>query len=124
MSDQVDFAPLGEMEITSAGDLFEQCEFIRVRASNAGLLIAQWANDVEWALRSVPVVDGSGYHGMGQDNPTKRARRVARHGMRAADLMRGVALSAAKLPPAYLKTYQDIIQVKKGRKAFDPKAGL
>src|SRR4051812_35230961 len=102
------------MEIVGAGDIFAQCEFIRVRAGNAGLIIAQWANDVEWALRSIPVVDAGGLRGLGEDNPAKRARRVARHGARASELMRGVALSAAKLPPAYLRTYQDIIQTRKG----------
>lgn len=122
MSDQADFAQLGEMEITNAGDIFEGCEFIRTRASNAGLIIAQFMFDVEYALQSVPVIEsGNGAFG---DNPRKRARRVSRHGHRAAEAMRTVAVASAKLPPAYLKAYSDVIQQRRGRKAFDPQAGL
>jgi hypothetical protein len=112
------------MEIENAGDIFKGCEFIRTRASNAGLIIAQFMFDVEYALQSVPVLDPGGWHGVGEDNPKKRSRRVARHGHRSAEAMRAVALSAAKLPPAYLKAYADVIQVRKDRKTFDPRAGL
>ena len=124
MSDLADFGPLGEMEIENAGDIFKHCEFIRVRASNAGLIIMQWANDVEAALQSVPVLDAGGWHGINADNPRKRARRVARHGYRSAELMRSAAESAAKLPQAYLRAYQDVIQTRRARPAFDPRAGL
>jgi hypothetical protein len=123
-SGSADFAPLGEMEITCAGDLFAQCEFLRRRASNAGLIVVQWAADVEWAFASVPVMDPGGWHGIGADTGAKRARRVARHAYRAAESLKTVAESAAKLPPAYLKAYADIIQRRKDRTAFDPRAGL
>ncbi len=124
MSD-ADFAPLGDMEIENAGDMFKHCEFIRSRASNAGLIIAQWAQDVEWALSSVPVLDAGGWHGIGADNPQKRARRVARHANRAAEAMRTVMESVSKLPPAYLRAYEDNIKRRRGsRPSFDPRAGL
>jgi hypothetical protein len=123
MSDRskADFAPLGEMEIERASDIFRGCEFIRTTASTAGLIIAQYMIDVEHALQSVPVVDPGGWRGIGEDNPLKRARRVARHGHRAAEAMRAVGLSAAKLPPAYLKAYADVINARKDRKTFDPR---
>jgi hypothetical protein len=124
MGSDADFSLLGEMEITNAGDIFEQCEFIRTRAANSGLIIAQWANDVEWALASVPMLDLGGWHGIGQDNPQKRARRVSRHGYRAAEAMRVVAESASKLPPAYVKAFQDVIQRRSKKPTFDPKAGF
>lgn len=125
MSNDADFAPLGEMEITSAGDIFAQCEFIRTHASAAGLIVAQWAMDVQWALSTVPVLDPGGWHGVAQDNPVKRARRVARHAFRAAEALNTTAKSAAKLPPAYLKAYSDVIQQRKNKKpTFDPRAGL
>jgi hypothetical protein len=124
MSDSADFAPLGEMEIGSAGDIFAGCDLIRARASNAGLIIMQWANDVEYALASVPVLDAGGWHGIGADNPQKRARRVARHAYRSAESLKAAAESAAKLPPAYLKAFNDVIQQRRGRRTFDPKAGL
>ena len=124
MSDSADFAPLGEMEIAAAGDIFAGCELIRDRASNSGLIIMQWANDVEFALASVAVLDAGGWHGIGADNPQKRARRVARHAYRAAESLRAAAESAAKLPPAYLKAYNDVIQSRRTRRTFDPKAGI
>lgn len=112
------------MEIKSAGDVFAQCEFIRSRASNAGLIVVQWAQDVQWALSTIPVVDPGGWHGVGADDSMKRARRVARHGQRAAEALRATAESAAKLPPAYLKAYADVIQARKNKTTFDPRAGL
>jgi hypothetical protein len=126
VASDADFAPLGDMEIDGAGSLFQQCEFVRDRASNAGLIIVQWASDVEWALSSVPVMEPGGWHGVGSDNPQKRARRVARHAFRASEAMKTVAESVAKLPPAYLSTYQDVIQRRKNktRPRFDPEAGL
>lgn len=124
MSDQADFTPLGEMEINNAGDIFAGCEFIRTRASNAGLIIAQFMFDVEYALQTIQVLDPGGWHGVAQDNPKKRARRVARHGHRSAEAMRTVAMSSAKLPPAYLKAYADVIQRRRNGKTFDPRAGL
>ncbi len=123
MGSDADFAPLGEMEILAAGDIFEHCEFLRRTAGNSGLIIAQWASDVEYALASVPVLAPGGFHGIGADNPQKRARRVARHAYRAADAMRVVAESAAKVPPAYLSAFQDVIQQRKGR-SFDPRGGI
>lgn len=119
-----DFAPLGEMELTGTGELFKQCEFIRDRAANAGLIVVQWANDVEWALTTIPVLTPGGWHGIGADNPQRRARRVAAHAYRAAEALRAAGMSAAKLPPAYLATYQDIIQHRRQRPKFDPRAGL
>jgi hypothetical protein len=124
MSDDADFAPMGNMEIENAGDIFAGCEFIRLRASNAGLIIMQWANDVEWALSSVPVIQAGGWNGVGADNPQKRARRVARHVFRSAEALKAAAESASKLPPAYLKAYQDVIQRRSGRKTFNPREGL
>lgn len=124
MSDGADFAPLGDMEIENAGAIFAQCEFIRTRASNAGLIVVQWAMDVELALASVPVMDPGGWHGVGADNPQKRARRVARHAFRAGEALRTTAESAAKLPPAYLKAFNDVISTRRKRPTFDPKAGL
>lgn len=117
------FAPLGDMEIEKAGDIFVQCEFIRTRASTSGLIVLQWAQDVQMALSTVPVLDPGGWHGINEDNPMKRARRVARHAFRAAEALRATAQSAAKLPPVYLKTYADIIQARK-KTSFDPRAGL
>lgn len=119
-----DFSPLGQMEIEKAGDIFAGCELIRQRASNAGLIIAQWSNDVQWALASVPVLDPGGWHGVGADNPQKRARRVARHAFRAAEALRVAAESASKLPPAYLKAFEDVINQRRKPRSFDPKAGL
>lgn len=119
MSDRTDFSPLGEMEIENAGDIFKGCELIREVGSNSGLIIAQWANDVEWALAGVPLLE----QGWG-DNPAKRARRVARHAHRAAESLRAATRSAAKLPEVYLQTYADVIQQRKPRRKFDPKAGL
>ncbi len=125
MSDgDANFAPLGDMEIEKAGDIFVQCEFIRVRALNSGLIVAQWAMDVEYTLRTVPVLDPGGWHGIAEDNPMRRARRVARHAHRAAEALNATAKSAAKLPPAYLKAYSDVIQQRKNKKTFDPRAGL
>ena len=133
MSDQSDYSPhggrtdfgwLGDAEIENAGDIFKQSEFIRNVASNVGLIIVQWASDVEFALASVPVINPGGRMGIGVDNPQKRARRVARHAHRAGEAMRSVGVSAAKLPPAYLKAYQDVITARRGRKGFDPRAGL
>jgi hypothetical protein len=122
MADQVDFTPLGNLEITSAKDIFEGCEIIRSVGSNAGLIVAQFAFDVEFALRGIQVIDPG--RGLIQDNPAKRARRVARHLHRSAEALRAAALSAAKLPPAYLRTYADVIEGRKGRKAFNPTEGL
>lgn len=124
MSNDADFAALGDMEIATAGDIFAGCEFIRTRGSNAGLIVVQWAMDVEMALASVPVLDPGGWHGVNADNPQKRARRVARHATRAAEALRTAAESAAKLPPAYLTAYSDVIQTRRRRATFDPKAGL
>lgn len=124
MSDSADFARLGEMEITCAGDIFAQCEFIRERASNAGLILLTWAMDVEYALASVPVLEAGGWHGIGADNPAKRAHRVAQHAHRGAESMRTVAESVAKFPPAYRKGFNDVIQQRRGRRTFDPRAGL
>lgn len=125
MGSDADFADLGDMEIENAGDIFRACEFIRSTASNSGLIIMQWASDVDFALQSIPIMgDRGGVLGIGQDNPQKRARRVARHAFRSAEAMRTVAESAAKLPPAYLKTYQDIIQRRKRKNTFDPRKGL
>jgi hypothetical protein len=123
-SSDADFVPLGKMEIASAGDIFAQCEFVRVCASNAGLIVAQWAMDVQWALSTVPVIDAGGWHGIGADDPMKRARRVARHAFRSAEALKATATSAAKLPPAYLKAYSDVIQHQKKKPTFDPRAGL
>jgi hypothetical protein len=123
-SGSADFGPLGNMEITKAGDIFAQCEFIRVRASNSGLIIMQWASDVQYALASVPVLDPGGWHGIGADDSAKRARRVARHAYRSAESLKAAAQSAAKLPPAYLKAYNDIINNRRKRPTFDPQAGL
>lgn len=123
-SDDADFAELGEMEIESAGDVFAQCDFVRSRASTSGLIVLQWATDVQMALSTVPVLDAGGWHGIGEDNPMKRARRVARHAFRCAEALRATAESAAKLPPAYMKAYADIIQARKKRASFDPRAGL
>lgn len=124
MTDDANFGPLGEMEIETAGDIFKQCEFIRRQASSAGLIVVQWAQDVQMALASVPVMDPGGWHGVGEDNPMKRARRVARHAFRAGEALRATGESAAKLPPAYLKAYEDVIQARKKRPTFDPRAGL
>ncbi len=123
-SADADFAPLGNMDINSAGDMFEQCEFIRTRASNSGLIVLQWAQDVQMSLSTVPVLDPGGWHGIGQDSPMKRARRVAQHAFRAAEALKAAAESAAKLPPAYLRAYEDVIQGRKKRTTFDPRAGL
>lgn len=123
-SDDANFAPLGDMEITNAGDIFKQCEFIRTTASNAGLIVVQWAMDVQLALQSVPVLDAGGWHGINSDNPQKRARRVARHAFRSGEALRTAAEAAAKVPPAYLKAYSDVIQTRRKRPTFDPKAGL
>lgn len=123
-TDAADFAQLGEMEIEKAGDIFAQCEFVRTRASNAGLIVVQWAQDVQWALSTVPVIDAGGWHGVGADDPMKRARRVARHAFRAGEALRATAESAAKLPPAYLTAYSDVIQRRKKKPTFDPRAGL
>jgi hypothetical protein len=124
MSDDADFGPLGEMEIENAGAIFAGCEFIRLRASNAGLIVAQWAMDVELALASVPILDPGGWHGIGADNPQKRARRVARHAFRSAEALRTTAESVAKVPPAYLQAFNDVISTRRKRPTFDPKAGL
>lgn len=123
-SDDANFAPLGDMEIENAGDVFRQCEFIRTTASNAGLIVVQWAMDVQMALESVPVLEPGGWHGVGSDDPRKRARRVARHAFRSGEGLRTVAEAAAKLPPAYLQAYSDVIQTRRKRRTFDPKAGL
>ena len=120
MSDRTDFAPMGEMEISSAGDIFEGCEFIRATASSSGLIVMQWAQDVEWALSTVMLPDQNW-----ADNPARRARRVTRHAYRAAEALQTTAKSAAKLPQAYLKAYADVIKTRKSsRPRFDPKAGL
>jgi hypothetical protein len=124
MSDRTDFAPLGDIEIEGAGDIFQACELIRVISSTAGLIVLQLAQDVQLALQSIPVVDAGGWGGIGADNPQKRARRVARHMQRSAEALRTAAESAAKLPPAYLRTYNDVITTRRNRKSFDPKAGL
>lgn len=124
MSDQTDFAPIGEMEIENAGDIFQACELIRRVGSNSGLIVVQWAHDVEFALSGIQVLDPGGHRGFGADNPQKRARRVARHAYRAGEALRTAAESAAKLPPAYLKAYSDVIQQRRGRRTFDPRAGL
>jgi hypothetical protein len=124
MADTADFTPLGEMEITCAGDIFRGCELIRMVGSNAGLIVAQWANDVEYALASTPVLTPGGWHGIGADNPQRRARRVSRHAYRAAEALRATAESAAKLPPVYLKAYSDVINHRRRRRTFDPTAGL
>jgi hypothetical protein len=123
-SGDADFSDLGNMEIEKASDIFEGCEFIRTRASNSGLIIAQWAHDVQWALSTVPVIDPGGWHGIGADDSAKRSRRVARHAFRASEALRAAAESAAKLPPAYLKAYSDVINSRKKKPTFDPRAGL
>ena len=122
-SGSANFAPLGEVEIEGAGDIFAACAMIRTRASNSGLIILQFAHDVEAALASVPVMTPGGWNGIGSDNPQKRARRVARHLYLSAEAMRTVAESSAKFPPAYLKAFSDVIQ-RRRRSTFDPKAGL
>ena len=124
MTDKADFTPMGNMEIENAGDIFAGCEFIRATASNSGLIVMQWAQDVEWALASVPVMEPGGWHGVGAEDSQKRARRVARHAYRTAEALKAAAESASKLPPAYLKAYADVIQRRNGRPKFDPRAGL
>jgi hypothetical protein len=119
-----DFAPLGEMEIESAGSIFQQAEFIRVVSSNAGLVIAQWAYDVDLALQSIPVpMDAQG--GLFGDSPQKRARRGgALQAKRCAEAMQAIGVSAAKIRPAYLRAYADVIHPRRNRKTFDPKGGI
>lgn len=121
-----DFAFLGEAEIKTAGDMFAQANDLRDVASNSGLIVAMWANDVRLACESIGVPTIGGVMGVGGDSPIKRARRVAAHAERAAESLRACSMSAAKLPQAYLRAYSDLINDRRraARPRFDPMAGL
>lgn len=109
-----DFAILGDIEFENVAALFEWCELGRKVASNSGLIVLQGAYDIHQALATIPSMD--------RTRSDRRARRVARHAMRAGELLHATQASIAKLPRAFLKEYQDVIgQQKKPRKVFDMK---
>lgn len=123
-SSNTDFGPLEKMEFEGVHDLFAHCEFIRKIASTSGLIVVQWASDVEAALATIPIMTAN--NGIMGDSPRRRARRVARQAFRAAEGLRVTSQAAAKLPQVYLKTYADVIQARRSRsrKSFDPTQGL
>lgn len=110
---RADFAPLGDIDqFESLAHIFEASELGRDTASNAGLVVVQFAYDLKAALLTIPVLEG---------NANRRANRVVRHVTRAADMLRGVQVSFAKVPKVILSEYEAEIRRArtKNRKAID-----
>jgi hypothetical protein len=114
---KADFGPLGDAEdFDGLGDIFDACELGRDTASNAGLIVVQFAYDLKRALLTIPTLNG---------NANRRANRVVRHLTRGADMLRGVQLGFAKVPRVILDEYADEIGMARGknRKSLDLKKG-
>lgn len=100
------FDKLGDAEITDTASLFEASEFGRKAADDAAFALVQFAADIEWSLKHVPVVDGSA---------DRKARRVARHARRAAAQMVAVRESMKKIPAEFNKTYEQELSAQRNR---------
>lgn len=114
---KADFGPLGNVEdFEGLADLFAACELGRDTASNAGLVVVQFAYDLKRSLLTIPTLEG---------NANRRANRVVRHATRAAEHLRGVQVGFSKIPAVILREYEKEIGMARGRnrKALDLKKG-
>lgn len=114
---KADFGPLGDIEdFESLADIFAACELGRDTASNAGLVVVQFAYDLKRSLLTIPTLSG---------NANRRANRVIRHISRGADHLRGVQTGFAKAPRVILDEYSEEIAMirNKNRKTLDLKKG-
>lgn len=111
-----DFDELGKVDIDGTEALFITAEHGRKAADQAALAIAQYAADIEWALKHIPVIDGKA---------DRKARRVARHARRASEQLRAVRDSFKKIPQEFHRTYeQELTAIRnKDRKRFDISKG-
>lgn len=105
-SGNADFAALEKIdEFKAISDIFTSCEIGRDAASNAGLIVVQYAFDVQAALMTIPSMNGQ--------DPGRRAKRVTRQLTQVSTMLHGIQSRFAKVPKVILEEYQQEINGKR-----------